>query len=125
ARLVTQRRAVTLRELARYIEAEAGAPGLSRVERLEDLFHLVGFDAGTAVRDVEKLSARLLEQAAGDLDSDGPGLRTRVLDRVVAEVPQNLMQVGWVHSHLDLGCAFHDRHRALIELERLDELACE
>ena len=58
---------------------------------------------GAAIRDLEIRPARRLEDAAGDLDGDRAGRDARVLDGVVAEVPEDLVQVRRIHAHFDIG----------------------
>src|SRR6185295_2628822 len=90
-RVVTERRAVALGELPRDIEAETRPAGLPREERLEDLVDVARLDTRSPVTDLEEGSARGLDIAAADLDRDCAGRRARVLDRVVAEIPDDLM----------------------------------
>src|SRR5262245_48925401 len=124
-RVVAQRRAVALGELPRDIESEARAAGLPREERLEDLVHVARPDARAAIGDLEKGPTRGFDVAAAELDRDRAGRRARVLDRVVAQVPDDLMQVRRVHLGLDVDRRARYRDGALVELERLHELARE
>ncbi len=65
----------------------------------------------------------MLEQTAAQIDGNGAGGFARILHGVVAEVPDDLMQMRRIHAHDDIGRDVRAAHRTLEELERLLELA--
>src|SRR5690242_18849695 len=67
-RLVEQRRAARLRQLARKEQAEARAAALAAEERLEDALRIFRRDAGAAVGDLEEGPQRGGEPTVPDLD---------------------------------------------------------
>src|SRR5262245_12952740 len=101
ARLVDEKGAVALGELAGNEEAKARAARARREERLEDAIADRRIDAGTAVEDFEERAVAAGEPSDADLHLVFRDLH-RVAEGVFAEIPQDLVQVRRVDPHFEL-----------------------
>src|SRR5579883_3144286 len=131
-RLVQQRRAARLGQLAREEQAEARAAALAAEERLEDALRVLRRHAGSAVGDFEKGPQRGGEATVADLDDAVCVVLHSMLDGVVAEVPDDLAQLAGVGAHLDVLVAAREREPPPLHdeprrepLHRLAELVAE
>src|SRR4029077_15267199 len=123
ARLVEQRRAVGLRELARQEEAEPRAsPGAE--ERLENALRDLGFHSLAAIGNLEERAGVCGHASVSYLDGPRGVAQYGVLDGVVAQVPQDLPQLIGIRAHLEVGRAA-DRQPCARELHGVAELGVE
>src|SRR5262245_27548458 len=93
ARLVDEQRAVALGELAGDEEAEPGAARSRGEEWLEDAVADRGIDAGAAIEHLEERAIAAGEPPDPELDLVLRNLHG-IAERVLAEIPQDLAQVG-------------------------------
>src|SRR4029077_11510557 len=111
ARLVQQRRAVGLRELTREEQAEArAAPGAE--ERLEDALDDLGSHSLPAIGDLEIGAGVGGHAAVSYLDRTRGVVTHRVLQGVVAQVPQDLPQLVRIRTHLEVVGTAQDQPRS-------------
>ena len=106
ARLIEERRAVALRQLAGEKQPEARAAPAA-VERLEDPLGVLGRYAAAAIGDLAETGAHAARHAAvAYLDRPVRAVADRVLERVLAQVPDDLAQLVGIDAHFHLaGCA--------------------
>src|SRR5690349_177457 len=92
-------------------------------ERLEHPLCILRCHAGSAVRDLEIWSRARAQAADAHFDGRAGVAGTRVANRVVTQIPDDLMKLRRIDAHLDVRVGRRDLQALLRPLCRFAELA--
>src|SRR4029077_6663176 len=101
ARLVEERRSVRLRELTGEKQSQTGAASAA-VERVEDALGVLRRHARPPVGDLQERACARRHAPISYLDTLSGVVPCGVLERVVAQVPDDLPQLVRVDTHVDV-----------------------
>ena len=112
--------AIKLAQLTGNIQPQPRAPASRRKERFEYLVRGSGIDAMALVEHLKERLTRPATPPGLQFDQDAAGF-TRILDRVVAEVPQDLAQVTGIHAGFQVVGDVADRELSFLQLQGAHE----